>query len=112
VPAVLQLSLTKLQLRDDTSTIVPCPNRYIQTPLLGTVQYNLEQLFTYRYLLLRTRTLLSADLGDETPPLLRLTLVASLVYHTVKMLAEEEDPPVEVAVLLSVVVSQTRRNNM
>jgi hypothetical protein len=39
-------------------------------------------------------------------------LVASLVYHTAKMLAEEEDDPVEVALLLSVVVSQTRRNNM
>lgn len=66
-----------------------------------------------RYLLLRTRALLSADLGDETPPLLRLTLVASLVYQTAKMLAEVEDPPVDVVLLLlSVVVSQTRRNNM
>jgi hypothetical protein len=56
---------------------------------------------------------LSADLGDETPPLLRLTLVASFVYQTAKMLAEDEDPPVDVVLLLlSVVVSQTRRNNM
>jgi hypothetical protein len=59
---------------------------------------------------------LSADLGDETPPLLRLTLVASFVYQTAKMLAAEVDPPVDVVLLLllllSVVVSQTRRNNM
>lgn len=74
----------------------------------------LKQPLASRYLLLRTRALLCADLGDETPALLRLTLVASLVYQTAKIFVDEEDPPVEVAVLLllSVVVSQTRRNNM
>jgi hypothetical protein len=75
----------------------------------------LKQPLASRYLLLRTRALLCVDLGDETPALLRLTLVASLVYQTAKIFVDEDDPPVEVAVLLlllSVVVSQTRRNNM
>jgi hypothetical protein len=82
-------------------------------PLLGTVQYILKQSFASRYLLLRTRDLLSADLGDETLALPRLTLVASLVYQTAKMFAGEVDPPVDVVLLvLSVALSQTRRNNM
>ena len=65
-----------------------------------------------RYLLLRTRALFCPDLGDVRPALLRLTLVASLVYQTAKMLDDEADV-VAVPLLLSVVVSpQTRRNNM
>jgi len=88
------------------------------TPILptgacvGNVQQYVKQPFAMRYLLLRTRALFCPDLGDVRPALLRLTLVASLVYQTAKMLDDEADV-VAVPLLLSVVVSpQTRRNNM
>lgn len=79
---------------------------------VGNVQHYVKQPFALRYLLLRTKALFCPDLGDERPALLRLTLVASLVYQTAKML-EDEAEVVAVPLLLSVVVSpQTRRNNM
>jgi len=79
---------------------------------VGNVLHYVKQPFAMRYLLLRTRALFCPDLGDERPALLRLTLVASLVYQTAKMLDDEADV-VAVPLLLSVVVSpQTRRNNM
>jgi hypothetical protein len=78
----------------------------------GIVQQYVKQPFAVRYLMLRTKALFCSDLGDEMPALLRLTLVASFVYQTAKML-DDEVAVVAVPLLPSVVVSpQTRRNNM